>query len=114
MAGEEVRFLQWRPARASSGPWRRIVDVERGEQHLGEVEACLSAEAAEALATQLGRELTQVELTDALRAYVEDHVCAVLDRGEDLSVRSLIIEIDRDHGQVLIPYLRGVPGRSRP
>jgi hypothetical protein len=114
VANDEVRFLQWRPARASGGAWRRIVDVERGEQHLGEVEACLSADAANALAPQLGREVTQLELVDAMRAYVEDHVCALLDRGQDLSVRSLIIEIDRDHRELLIPYLRAARDRSRP
>jgi hypothetical protein len=114
VTSDGARFLQWRPARASGGPWRWIVDVERGEHHLGEAEACLSADAAKVLATRLGRELTQPELADALRAYVEDHVCTLLDRGQDLPVRSLIIEIDRDHHELLIPYLRRVRGRSRP
>jgi hypothetical protein len=114
VTSDGARFLQWRPARASGGPWRWIVDVERGEHHLGEAEACLSADAAKVLATRLGRELTQPELADALRAYVEDHVCALLDRGQDLAVRSLMIEIGRDHHELLIPYLRRVRGRSRP
>jgi hypothetical protein len=114
VASNEVRFLQWRPARASGGAWRQIVDVERGEQHLGEVEACLSADAANALAAHLDRELSQPELVDALRAYVEGHVCALLERGQDLSVRSLIIEIDRDHRELLLPYLRDARDPSRP
>lgn len=114
VTSDGVRFLQWRPARASGGPWRWIVDVERGDRHLGEVEVSLSDDAANALAARLQRELTQLELADALRAYVQDHVCALLDRGQDLPVRSLIIEIDRDHHNLLIPYLRRVRGRSRP
>jgi hypothetical protein len=114
VTSDVVRFLQWRPARASGGPWRWIVDVERGDHHLGEVEASLSDDAADALASRLGRELTQLELVDALRTYVEDHVCALLDRGQDLAVRSLIIEIDRDHHDLLIPYLREARDRSRP
>jgi hypothetical protein len=112
VAGDAVRFLQWRAPRASGGPLRRIVDVERGEQHLGEVEACLSEDAADALATRLGRELTQLELVDALRAYVEDHVCTLLDRGRDPAVHSLIIDIDRDHHELLAPYLRAAHDRS--
>lgn len=86
MTSDGARFLQWRPVRASGGPWRWIVDVELGAQHLGEVEACLRADAANALATRLGRELTQLELMDAPRAYVEDHVYTLLDRGQDLPV----------------------------
>ena len=73
----------------------------------------MSTDAANALTTRSGRELTQLQLMAALRAYVEDHVCALLDRGQHLSIRSLTIEIDRDHHELLIPYLQEAHDRSR-
>jgi hypothetical protein len=34
---KEVRFVQWRLARPEGSPWRRVADVERGGEHLGEM-----------------------------------------------------------------------------
>ena len=102
---EEVRFVQWRLARPHGSPWRRVADVERGEEHLGEIEACLSSKAATALADDLGHDLDNEALAAALMAYAEAHVRALLDQGEDLSDHSLIIEVDRDDRDVLRPYL---------
>jgi hypothetical protein len=101
----QVRFVQWRLARPQGSPWRRVADVERGEEHLGEIEACLSSKAAAALADDLGRDLDDEELAAALMAYAEARVRALLDQGEDLSDHSLIIEVDRDHRDLLRPYL---------
>jgi hypothetical protein len=105
MTSEEIRFVQWRLARPQGSPWRRVADVERGDEHLGEIEACLSSKAAAGLATDLGRDLADEELADALMAYAEVHVRDLLDQGEDLSDHSLIIEVDSDDRDVLRPYL---------
>jgi hypothetical protein len=102
---DEVRFVQWRLARPQGSPWRRVADVERGEEHLGEIEACLSSRAAAKLASDLGREFADEELAAALMAYAQAHVIARLDQGEDLSDHSLIIEVDSDDRDVLRPYL---------
>jgi hypothetical protein len=101
----EVRFVQWRLARPQGSPWRRVADVERGDQHLGEIEACLSFKAAARLADDLDRDLADEELAAALMAYAEAHVLALIDQGVDLSDRSLIIEVDHDDRGVLRPYL---------
>jgi hypothetical protein len=102
---EAVRFVQWRLARPEGSPWRRVADVERGDEHLGEIEACLSSNAAAGLATDLGRDIADEELADALMAYAEAHVRDLLDQGEDLSDHSLIIEVDREDRDLLRPYL---------
>lgn len=102
---DEVRFVQWRLARPQGSPWRRVADVERGDEHLGEIEACLSLKAAARLATDLGRDLSDEELAAALTAYAEADVRALLDQGEDLSDHSLIIEVDSEDRDVLRPYL---------
>jgi hypothetical protein len=102
---EEVRFVQWRLARPQGSPWRRVADVERGDEHLGEIEACLSSKAAAALTDDLGRNLDDEELAVALMAYAESRVRVLLDQGEDLSDHSLIIEVDLDDRDVLRPYL---------
>ena len=106
MASGEVRFVRWHPSRAGSGPWRRSVDLELGDRHLGEVEARLGTDVACVLSSELGRELSEDELLYALMAYVEAHARALLDRGEDLSGHHLIIQVDREHRDVLVPYLR--------
>jgi len=105
MANNEVRFERWRLARSQGSPWRRVADVERGETHLGEIEACLSFKAAAKLASDLGRDLSDEELADALMAYAEDDVRALVEQGEDLSDHSLIIEVDSEDRDVLRPYL---------
>jgi hypothetical protein len=105
MTSAEVRFVQWRLARPQGSPWRRVADVERGAEHLGEIEACLSSKAAAGLATDLGRDFTDEELADALMAHAEARVRVLLDQGEDLSDHSLIIEVDSDDRDVLRPYL---------
>ena len=105
VAGDEVRFERWRLARPQGSPWRRVADVERGDQHLGEIEACLSFKAAAKLASDLGRDLADEEFTDALMAYAEAHVRALIEQGEDLSDHSLIIEVDSEDRDVLRPYL---------
>jgi hypothetical protein len=102
---EAVRFVQWRLARPEGSPWRRVADVERGDEHLGEIEACLGAKAAAALASDLGRDLPDEDLVAALMAYAEARVRALLDQGEDLSDHSLIIEVDREDRDLLRPYL---------
>lgn len=76
-----------------------------GDEHLGEIEACLSAKAAAALASDLGRDLADEQLAEALMAYAETYVRALLDQGEDLSDHSLIIEVDSEDRNVLRPYL---------
>jgi hypothetical protein len=105
MAGD-VDFVGWRLARADGSPWRRLVDVERDGEHLGEAEACLTAATGAALAADLGRELNPDEVAAALMAYAEDHLRELIDGGEDLSDHSLIIEIDSAHREVLLPYLQ--------
>jgi hypothetical protein len=105
MTSEEVRFVQWRLARPQGSPWRRVADVERGDQHLGEIEACLSVKAAARLASELGRDFTDEELAHALMAYAEAYVRALLDQGEDLSDHSLIVEVDSEDRDVLRAYL---------
>jgi hypothetical protein len=76
---QEIRFVGWPLARAGGSPWRRIVDVERDGEHLGEAEACPTAVAAAALATDLDRELADDEV--AARCPTRSPTCA----GEDLS-----------------------------
>ncbi len=105
MTSDEVRFERWRLARAGGSPWRRVADVERGTLHLGEIEACASTRAVEELAEHLGRDLTEQEVAEALMAYAEDHVRALIDQGEDLSDHSLIIEVDSADREALLPYL---------
>ncbi|MFP4635742.1 MAG: hypothetical protein ACLFRD_07775 [Nitriliruptoraceae bacterium] len=102
---DEVRLVRWRLARPQGSPWRRVADVERGDEHLGEIEACMSSKAAEGLAADLGRELSDEQLAAALMAYAEARVRALLDQGEDLSDHSLIIEVDSEDREVLRPYL---------
>jgi hypothetical protein len=106
MADQEIRFVGWRLARAGGSPWRRIVDVERDGEHLGEAEACLTAAAAAAVATDLDREPTDDEVAAALMSYTESHLRDLLERGEDLSDHSLIIEVDSIHRDLLLPYLQ--------
>jgi hypothetical protein len=106
MASDEIRFVRWHPSRPGSGPWRRSVDLELGDRHLGEVEAHLGTDVACVLSSELGRELSEDELLYALMAYVEAHARALLDRGEDLSGYRLIVEVDREHRDLLVPYLQ--------
>jgi hypothetical protein len=106
MASDEIRFIRWHPSRPGSGPWRRSVDLELGDRHLGEVEARLGTDVASALSSELGRELPGSELLAALMAYTEAHIRELIDRGEDLSGYRLIIEVDREHRDLLVPYLQ--------
>jgi hypothetical protein len=82
------------------------VDVERDGQHLGEAEACLTSATAAALAADLGREMADDEIAQALMRYAEDHLRELVEQGEDLRDHSLIIEVDSDGRQVLLPYLQ--------
>jgi hypothetical protein len=102
---DEVHFERWRLSRPQGSPWRRVADVERGDQHLGEIEACLSFRAAAKLASEMGREFTDEELSAALMAYAEAYVGALVEQGEDLSDHSLIIEVDSEDRDELRPYL---------
>ena len=102
---EAVRFANWRLARPEGSPWRRVVDVERGDEHLGEIEVCMSSKAAAGLATDVDRDLADEEIAGALMAYAETHVRALLEKGEDLSDHSLIIEVDSVDRDVLRPHL---------
>lgn len=106
MTVTELQFVSWRPAREGGSPWRRVVDVERDGEHVGEAEACLTSEAAAALGSDLGRNLAEDELADALMSYAESQLRDVLARGEDLSDHSLIFEVDSAHRDVLLPYLQ--------
>jgi hypothetical protein len=56
----QVRFERWRLTRPEGSPWRRVADVARGDEHLGEIEACLRAKASAALTADLGRDLDLV------------------------------------------------------
>ena len=105
MTSEEVRFANWRLARPEGSPWRRVADVERGDEHVGEIEVCMSSKAAAGLASDLDRDLADEELAGALMAYAEAQVRALLDKGEDLSDHSLIIEVDSVDRGVLRPHL---------
>jgi hypothetical protein len=106
MSGGAPRFVGWRPAREGGSPWRRVVDIERDGQHLGEAEACVTSETAASLATDVGRELAEDEVAGALMRYAEDRLRELVERGEDLRDHSLIIEVDSHDRQVLLPYLQ--------
>jgi hypothetical protein len=106
MTAVELRFEHWRPAREGGSPWRRVVDVEQDGDHLGEAEACLTSQTAEALAADLGRRPSDDEFAAALMVYAEARLRELLASGEDLSDHSLIIEVDSAHRDVLLPYLQ--------
>lgn len=106
MGGEDLEFTGWRLAREDGSPWRRVVDVERGDEHLGEAEVCLTSAAAAGLAEDLGRQPATEEIADALMAYAEDRLRSLVAEGEDLRDHGLILEIDSADRAVLLPYLQ--------
>jgi hypothetical protein len=106
MAASGLQFVGWRLAREGGSPWRRIVDVERDGQHVGEAEACLTSATAAALAADVGRELADEEIAQALMRYAEDQLRELVDQGQNLGDHSLIIEVDSEDRKVLLGYLQ--------
>jgi hypothetical protein len=81
VADGQIRFVGWRWARGGGSVWRRIVDIERNGDHVGEVEACLTEATAAALATDLDHELIGADVAVTLMPCTESHLRDLLDQG---------------------------------